>query len=44
MLSNLPLDQISVLQLERQLDRIAALIAVGLVEEVSEDFGVQIEV
>ena len=30
------------LQLERQLDRIAALIAVGLVEEVSEDFGVQI--
>lgn len=42
-LSNLPLDQgISVLQLERQLDRIAALIAVGLVEEVSEDFGVQI--
>lgn len=42
-LANLPIERgISVLQIERQIDEIAALISAGLVEEVAEDLGVRI--
>jgi hypothetical protein len=42
-MANLPISKgISVLQIERQIDEIAALVSAGLFEEVAEDFGVKI--